>query len=467
GSLFRLSRSGAYPDAPHGLGFLEPAMGELLDEVETLQTNVHGLHNLSDALGTFNESFASWLYVMNMNALTTDWPQAPTDASFKLAARRAEEDIHIAMEALKAAHSPPPPLVPDTSTADTDPGNETTYGANTTTATTSGGTSSKMAGTKVIVKKKAKPKLTAKEKKERGIAIERVVTSLPLEFRGSDPNLRRHIELVVEGFLDRESRGVASFLFLHRRDEPGRMFDLDPNVPSFLGIKHEHKPSEEVMVDFNGGGTKLTVSSNGGGTKPTVSSNGGGTKPTVSFNGGGTKPTVSSNGGGTKPTVSSNGGGTKPTVNPGGSGAMDHKKMKVMEGSPNIPSSTGTSLTVKVYSTTYPPSTTSPSLSISIPASQATNILSPSTPNLASYSPTMVPSQQKSYPTTIAAIVLAAIVVVMGIILFVLFVRRSRTRRPSFVIALEKGSAFSLTGTYKSMWFAKRKKKQCPLSNFP
>ncbi len=91
GSLFRLSRSGAYPDAPHGLGFLEPAMGELLDEVETLQTNVHGLHNLSDALGTFNESFASWLYVMNMNALTTDWPQAPTDASFKLAARRAGE----------------------------------------------------------------------------------------------------------------------------------------------------------------------------------------------------------------------------------------------------------------------------------------------------------------------------------------------------------------------------------------
>ncbi len=129
---------------------------------------------------------------------------------------RAEEDVHIAMEALKAAHSSPPPLVPDTSTAYTDPGNETTYGANTTNATTSGGTSSKMAGTKVIVKKKAKPKLTAKEKKERGIAIERVVTSLPLEFRGSDPNLRRHIELVVEGFLDRESRGVASTPFSSR-----------------------------------------------------------------------------------------------------------------------------------------------------------------------------------------------------------------------------------------------------------
>lgn len=89
GSLFRLSRSSAYPDAPHGLGFLEPALSELLDEAEALKTNVEGLRSLSDALSTFNESFASWLYVMNMNALTTDWPQAPTDASFELAKRRA------------------------------------------------------------------------------------------------------------------------------------------------------------------------------------------------------------------------------------------------------------------------------------------------------------------------------------------------------------------------------------------
>ena len=87
--MFRLSRSGAHRDAPHGLGFLEPALGELIDEMESLQVNVAGLKNLSDALDTFNEGFASWLYVMNMNALTTDWLQAPTDASFKLAARRA------------------------------------------------------------------------------------------------------------------------------------------------------------------------------------------------------------------------------------------------------------------------------------------------------------------------------------------------------------------------------------------
>ena len=79
GSLFRLSRSGAYPDAPHGLGFLEPALAELIDEAEALQTNAEGLKNLDIALETFNESFASWLYVMNMNALTVDFPQVCLD----------------------------------------------------------------------------------------------------------------------------------------------------------------------------------------------------------------------------------------------------------------------------------------------------------------------------------------------------------------------------------------------------
>lgn len=82
GSLFALSRSGQYPDAPHGLGFLEPAMSELADEAEALHANVEGLKRLSDSLATFNESFASWLYVMKMNALTTDWPQVSKTGPF-------------------------------------------------------------------------------------------------------------------------------------------------------------------------------------------------------------------------------------------------------------------------------------------------------------------------------------------------------------------------------------------------
>jgi hypothetical protein len=76
GSLLALSHSGAHhQDAPHGLGFLEPALAELADEAETLRGNVDGLRALSASLDTFNEAFSSWLYVMNMNALTVDWPE--------------------------------------------------------------------------------------------------------------------------------------------------------------------------------------------------------------------------------------------------------------------------------------------------------------------------------------------------------------------------------------------------------
>ncbi|KAI5899141.1 uncharacterized protein SCHCODRAFT_02604303 [Schizophyllum commune H4-8] len=77
--------------------------------------------------------------------------------------------------------------------------------------TTIGGgqTSHSVASDKKPVKKKAgKPKLTAKEKKERSMEIEKIVNCLPLEFRGSDPNLRRHIDLVIEGMLDAPTRVV-------------------------------------------------------------------------------------------------------------------------------------------------------------------------------------------------------------------------------------------------------------------
>ncbi|KAJ4472498.1 DASH complex subunit Dam1-domain-containing protein [Lentinula edodes] len=205
GSLLRLSRSGAYPDAPHGLGFLEPAMSEFIDETETLQTNVEGLKHLSDTLATFNESFASWLYVMNMNALTVDWPQAPHEGSFILAERRAERNAIAAMQELQAqlqAKSTQPSSIEgsvnDQTTIIADP--EATF-------TMNSNNSSAPAKTKKVVKGK-KPKLTAKEKKERALELERIITFLPLEFRGSDPNLRRNMEAVIEGMWDAPNQTV-------------------------------------------------------------------------------------------------------------------------------------------------------------------------------------------------------------------------------------------------------------------
>ncbi|KAH9848532.1 hypothetical protein C2E23DRAFT_843331 [Lenzites betulinus] len=214
GSLFRLSRSTAYPDAPHGLGFLEPALAELIDEAEALQTNVEGLRALSDALGTFNESFASWLYVMNMNALTTDWPQAPTQDSFALAARRAEEDARTALEAIRAAEEaarrPPTPPEP-ASTMELPTGD----GATESTIASSATTNKSGGGGRVAVKRKmAKPKLTAREKRERGLEMERLLAALPLEFRGNDPTLRRHMEMILEKFMDgpEEAFNIVAFV---------------------------------------------------------------------------------------------------------------------------------------------------------------------------------------------------------------------------------------------------------------
>ncbi|KAJ4485646.1 DASH complex subunit Dam1-domain-containing protein [Lentinula aciculospora] len=200
GSLLRLSRSGAYPDAPHGLGFLEPTMSEFVDETETLQTNVEGLKHLSDTLATFNESFASWLYVMNMNALTVDWPQAPHDDSFILAKRRAEQNAIAAMQALQTQAKTIQPSssegsLNDQTTVISDP--EATFSTN----------SSGPAKTKKVVKGK-RPKLTAKEKKERALELERIIAFLPLEFRGSDPNLRRNMEATIEGIWDAPNQTV-------------------------------------------------------------------------------------------------------------------------------------------------------------------------------------------------------------------------------------------------------------------
>jgi DASH complex subunit DAM1 len=194
-------------------------MAELVDEVEALQANVEGLKNLSNSLKTFNESFASWLYVMDMNALTVDWPQAPTDASFLLAKRRAEQNARLAEEAaLKAASAipPPPDSEADKTTFSENQEFEATYTTNATTRNTS--TSIAKSASTGIPKKKAKPKLTAKEKKERSLALEKIIMSLPLEFRGSDPGLRRNMESVIEFIMDNDGRGIKLIEFIKPPD---------------------------------------------------------------------------------------------------------------------------------------------------------------------------------------------------------------------------------------------------------
>ena len=76
GSLSSLARSQDRSHAsPSGLDFLQPALMDLADEAATLSLNVQKLNELHDALGTFNENFAGWLYALKMNAFCVEWPE--------------------------------------------------------------------------------------------------------------------------------------------------------------------------------------------------------------------------------------------------------------------------------------------------------------------------------------------------------------------------------------------------------
>ncbi len=75
GSLSSLARSqDKSHTSPSGLDFLQPALMELVDESVTLASNIQQMTRLHDALGTFNESFAAYLYALKMNAFCVEWP---------------------------------------------------------------------------------------------------------------------------------------------------------------------------------------------------------------------------------------------------------------------------------------------------------------------------------------------------------------------------------------------------------
>jgi hypothetical protein len=75
GSLAAISRSGNFPDAPAGLGFIGPALENLADETEALHANLEGLDALAARLEAFNESFASYLFIQKVNVYCVEWYQ--------------------------------------------------------------------------------------------------------------------------------------------------------------------------------------------------------------------------------------------------------------------------------------------------------------------------------------------------------------------------------------------------------
>ncbi|KAJ5190331.1 uncharacterized protein N7498_009316 [Penicillium cinerascens] len=81
---------------------LEPQFAELADSMADLEANFMHLQLMHESLTRFSESFASFLYGLNMNAFCVDFPEAPIADSFKRA-KYAEAQKEAEMEPSRPA----------------------------------------------------------------------------------------------------------------------------------------------------------------------------------------------------------------------------------------------------------------------------------------------------------------------------------------------------------------------------
>lgn len=75
-SSFRESaRASGGQDAPFPLNTFEPAFAELADSIADLEANLMHFQLMHESLARFGESFAGFLYGLNMNAFCVDFPE--------------------------------------------------------------------------------------------------------------------------------------------------------------------------------------------------------------------------------------------------------------------------------------------------------------------------------------------------------------------------------------------------------
>ncbi|OJD15825.1 hypothetical protein AJ78_03968 [Emergomyces pasteurianus Ep9510] len=89
---------------PHPIvNSLEPQFAELADSMADLEANFMHLQLMHESLSRFNESFASFLYGLNMNAFCVDFPEAPIPDSFRRA-KQAEDSTSANEQLTMAEH---------------------------------------------------------------------------------------------------------------------------------------------------------------------------------------------------------------------------------------------------------------------------------------------------------------------------------------------------------------------------
>ncbi|KAI1080294.1 DASH complex subunit Dam1-domain-containing protein [Whalleya microplaca] len=78
---------------PFPLNTFEPAFAELSDAVADLEANMMHFQLMHESLARFSESFASFLYGLNMNAFCVDFPEGPIPESFRRARQNEDQTV--------------------------------------------------------------------------------------------------------------------------------------------------------------------------------------------------------------------------------------------------------------------------------------------------------------------------------------------------------------------------------------
>lgn len=82
-SSFRESAKGSTSGGPSfPLNAFEPAFAELSDAMSDLEANMMHFQLMHESLARFSESFASFMYGLNMNAFCVDYPEVRTMYSY-------------------------------------------------------------------------------------------------------------------------------------------------------------------------------------------------------------------------------------------------------------------------------------------------------------------------------------------------------------------------------------------------
>ncbi|KAN0064587.1 DASH complex subunit dam1 [Thecaphora frezii] len=284
GSLNALSHSRG-PGAATPLSFLERALGDLVDETSWLQSNMEQVENIQDALGTFNENFAMYLYGLKMNAWCVEWDEAPEEENFERAEqRRAQQAEQRAAEAhLQSTLAPSysgasggheASLYGPSSTASgggpLNPADQTYVTADDESvfpdpinvpASSATAAAPLKSALKPALKKPAtssntaaagtragqqKGKITLAQKKKREAYADEIIETMPLEFRGSDPKANAVARNTIVALIAAASKGLRAAELV----KPPEMTQAKVNktLIALVAAKHVTKASNNGVV---------------------------------------------------------------------------------------------------------------------------------------------------------------------------------------------------------------------------